>query len=81
MRQKNSMLPLINTIKDGLKKFSLSGKLLLSPKKKVEIVDSAATDSEMKVKEFLSKLIKKAFIDSWSLVALNAIGILIFSRA
>ena len=61
---KNSMSPLRNTMEDGLKKLSTSGKLLLPPKKKGAIVDCVAIAPEVKGKAFSSKLIKNAFIDS-----------------
>ena len=51
-------------MEDVLKKWSSSGKLLLSPKNKGAIVDCAPTAPELKVKYFSSKLIKKPSVDS-----------------
>ena len=51
-------------MEDGLKKLMLSGKLLLTPKKKGAIIDCAAIAPEVKGKAFSSPLIKKEFVDS-----------------
>ena len=54
------MLPLRNTIEYGLKKFWLSGKLLLRPKKNRKINYCESTSPDVKGKSFSSALIKKA---------------------
>ena len=51
-------------MEDGLKKLMLSGKLLLTPKKKGAIIDCAAIAPEVKGKAFSSPLIKNIFVES-----------------